>query len=258
MKYINTLQALLIAGIIFLNVTGCSTSPEKKSSADDSQDNKIGSPVLPAGPATPNPYLEDRPKVNAQTQKNFALAVALIQQKKWAQAETQLQALALANPKLSGVQLNLGLVYKAKDDNAKAMEAFNQAIKVNPQNIDAYNQLAILKREAGDFTAAEGLYKKALAVWPFHAVSHKNIAILYELYMGKAAQALPHFHAYQQLLPAPDKQVDSWVADLERRLGVAKKPPKPTPKEPEKNVEAVGNQAVDNSAKKEAQPVEAK
>jgi hypothetical protein len=50
------------------------------------------------------------------------------------------------------------------------------------------------------------------------------------LYLGKPEQALPHYQAYQQLLPAPDKQVDSWVADLQRRLNAAKASDKVEPK----------------------------
>jgi tetratricopeptide (TPR) repeat protein len=265
MKFINALRTSLVGAVVIFALMSCSTSPEKN--ADTQQgDKKIGSPALPSGPVTPNPYLEDKPKVNAQTQRSFEAAVVAMQQKKWAQAETQLQALAVANPKLSGVQLNLGIVYRAKGDLPKATEAFNQAIKINSKNLDAYNQLAIVKREAGDFVAAEALYQKALAVWPFHAESHKNIAILYELYMGKPGQALPHFQAYQQLLPAPDKQVDSWIADLERRLGIVKKVAKPVPKEPEKNAQTTDGkgadevkvESVESGAKKDTQPVEAK
>ena len=104
----------------------------------------------------------------------------------------------------------------------KAVEAFDRAIKANMKNVDAYNQLAVLKREAGDFAAAESLYQKALGIWQFYPEGHKNIAILYDLYLGKPEQALPHYQAYQQLLSAPDKQVDSWIADVQRRLNVGK------------------------------------
>jgi Flp pilus assembly protein TadD len=91
-------------------------------------------------------------------------------------------------------------------------------------NLDAYNQLAILQREQGRFNEAEANYQKALTIWPFHAESHRNIGILYDLYLGKNAEALAHFEAYQQLRGDGDKQVTGWIADLQRRLGITPKP----------------------------------
>lgn len=120
--------------------------------------------------------------------------------------------------------MNLGLVYRAQNENKRAEQAFNDAIAANHTNLNAYNQLAILQREAGNFSAAEANYKKALSLWPFHPDSHKNIAILYDLYMGKSAEALPHYEAYLQLIGGEDKQALSWIADLQRRLGIAPKP----------------------------------
>lgn len=187
---------------------------------------ELPSHVLPAGPATPNPYLQNPQKFSEQVEVNFHDAVASMQQKNWDRAGSVLKQLAEKNPKLSGVHLNLGIVYRNKGDAEKAAAEFNLAINANPKNVDAYNELAVLKREAGDFNAAEGLYQKALSIWPFYPDGHKNIAILYDLYLGKPEQALPHYQAYQQLLPAPDKQVDSWVADLQRRLNGGKAPEK--------------------------------
>ncbi|GGY86924.1 hypothetical protein GCM10011613_35150 [Cellvibrio zantedeschiae] len=186
----------------------------------------ISSAVLPVGPATPNPYLQNPQKFSEQVEINFHDAVASIQQKNWDHAEAVLKQLAEKNPKLSGVYLNLGIVYRNKGDSEKAAAEFNRAINANMKNVDAYNQLAVLKREAGDFAAAESLYQKALTIWPFYPEGHKNLAILYDLYLGKPELALPHYQAYQQLLPAPDKQVDSWVADLQRRLNGGKAPEK--------------------------------
>jgi len=231
-------KPLLLCTVLFLLV-GCVSVPEKdadkiaaeksssniKAKADDAttpvnQSVKESAPtsVLPAGPVTPNPYLQNPQKFSEPIEVNFHDAVAAMQQQNWAHAEAVLLPLADKTPNLSGVHLNLGIVYRAKGETEKASTEFNRAISANPKNVDAYNQLAVLKREAGDFSAAETLYQKALTIWPFYPEGHKNIAILYELYLAKPEQALPHYLAYQQLLPAPDKQVDSWVADLERRL----------------------------------------
>ncbi len=241
MKFNNALLASLI---IFSLLSACSSNPEKsaeattvsktapekkagegeEASAVPAAKPKVDIPtsVLPAGPATPNPYLQSPQKLNDQGLVSFNDAVAAMQQKNWDHAEAALKQLAEKNPKLSGVYLNLGIVYRNKGNNEKAAVEFNRAITANTKNVNAYNQLAVLKREAGDFAAAESLYKKALAVWPFYPEGHKNIAILYDLYLSKPEQALPHYQAYQQLLAAPDKQVDSWIAELQRRLNAGK------------------------------------
>lgn len=238
MKFNKPLFTFLFA-VSFLNA--CGSAPEKPAeqkpiekpaNADIKSDTGIEKPVvakaevpssvLPAGPVTPNPYLQNPQKFSEQVEVNFRAAVVAMQQKNWDFAESTLKQLAEKNPKLSGVHLNLGIVYRNKGNTEKAAEAFNFAISANMKNVDAYNQLAVLKREAGDFSAAESLYQKALGIWPFYPEGHKNIAILYDLYLGKPEQALPHYQAYQQLLAAPDKQVESWVADVQRRLNAGK------------------------------------
>jgi tetratricopeptide (TPR) repeat protein len=250
MKFNKPLLALLMLSVL---VSGCGSNPEKpaitkkedvslkdaknaipEQSVTKSAVPVVPSSVLPVGPVTPNPYLQNPQKFSEQVEINFHDAVVSIQQKNWDHAEVVLKQLAEKNPKLSGVYLNLGIVYRNKGDAEKAAAEFNRAINANPKNVDAYNQLAVLKRESGDFSAAEGLYQKALAVWPFYPDGHKNIAILYDLYLGKPELALPHYQAYQQLLSTPDKQVDSWIADLQRRLNGGKAPEKAPEKEEQK------------------------
>src|SRR5690606_3117480 len=209
--------------LLALLLAACASSPEKaaKQKKVDAQavtDTTAASSILPAGPATPNPYLADIPSVNRATQQTFNDAVTAMQQEDWNQAERLLLRLTKDQPKLSGAHLNLGLVYRALNKRAQAEESFQKAIASNSKNLDAYNQLAILKREAGDFAEAEDLYQQALAVWPYHPESHKNIAILYDLYLGKTQQALAHYRAYAELTGDSDKQLPGWIADLERRV----------------------------------------
>lgn len=206
--------------LVFL-IVACSSSSQKKSV--DTTAVAAGS-ILPAGVPTPNPYLQTKASVSRQAAQNFAAAISAMRSKQWAQAESLLQEVVAENNSLSGAHLNLGLVYRAQGNIKNAEQSFTNAIAANGNNVDAYNQLAILKREAGDFPAAEIYYQKALGVWAFHPDSHKNIAILYDLYMGKSAEALPHYEAYQQLLGGEDKQAASWIADLQRRLGVTPAP----------------------------------
>lgn len=206
-------------------VVACSSSPKKKNS-DVTAVASVS--ILPAGIPTANPYLQSKASVSRQAAQHFAAAITAMRNKQWAQAEALLQKIIAENNSLSGAHLNLGLVYRAQGNIKSAEHSFTNAIAANRNNLDAYNQLAILKREAGDFTAAEINYQQALGVWAFHPDSHKNIAILYDLYMGKSAEALPHYEAYQQLLGGEDKQAASWIADLQRRLGITP-PPKLAP-----------------------------
>lgn len=219
MKFIKT--GLFLVPLV-LALAGCSSAPQQPAAREGSAATVAvtapGSPLLPPGEPTPNPYLQNQPSVSARAQQLFASAIAAMDEQQWAQAKNLLQRLTREYPELSGPWLNLGLVYRAEGDTASAEQAFTQALTVNGKNLDAYNQLAILKRESGDFAGAEKLYLQALAIWPFHPDSHRNIGILYDLYMGKGELALQHYQVYQQLLPEPDRQVNGWIVDLERSL----------------------------------------
>lgn len=229
MKFIKyVLIIFFIAGIL----QACSSSSPKNKKSAKAGDNAVtlaaaGESILPAGPITPNPYLQNKPAINNAAAQQFSNATRAMRNKEWAQAEALLQQIVAQHKNFSGAWLNLGLVYHAQKDNKRAEQAFIQAISANHLNLDAYNQLAILQREQGRFNEAEINYKKALTVWPFHAESHKNIGILYDLYLGKNAEALAHFEAYRQLRGDNDKQVIGWIADLQRRLGMAPKPKAP-------------------------------
>ncbi len=81
---------------------------------------------------------------------------------------------------------------------------------------DAYNYLAIIYREQGSFKESETLYKQALQIWPGDAVLHKNLGILYELYLGRLPEALASYKQ-AQAINRGDKRLNGWVKDLERR-----------------------------------------
>lgn len=254
MKFTKLIVALFVLVPMFVLV-GCSSGPGKKTkpaSGDaGARVTAADTSILPVGPVTPNPYLQNKPSVSRQAQQNFTDATRAMGNKQWAQAESLLQKVIAENNKLSGAYLNLGLVYRAQKEGKRAEQAFNDAIAANHTNLDAYNQLAILQREAGNFSGAESNYKKALSLWPFHPESHKNIGILYDLYMGRNAEALPHYEAYLQLLGGEDKQATSWIADLQRRLGIAPKP-KATATVEESSAEAEAPQEQDAAVQDQA------
>lgn len=253
MKFIKTSLVLLMVSLLLV---ACSSSPAKKPKGKKSEDTgpvaAAGASILPTGPALPNPYLQTKASVSRQAAQNFADATRAMRNKQWAQAESLLQKVIAENSKLSGAHLNLGLVYRAEGDDEKAEKSFNDAIIANPNNLDAYNALALLKREHGDFAAAQANYTKAIGVWPWHPESHKNLAILYDLYMGKNQEALAHYEAYQQLVGENDKNINSWIADMQRRLGITPKPkvaPEAAPAvEESAEGEAVGTEVIDGEA----------
>ncbi len=164
-----------------------------------------------------NPYLLDRKPVSKRARQQFDQALEAMRLKQWSRAESTLKLLNADFPELSGPWLNLGITYIALERPEQAEAALQRAITVNPNNLDAYNQLAALRRQDGDFRSAEKLYQQALEVWPDHAPSHLNLGILYDVYLGELLKADEHYRAYQALQPEPDKRVAGWLLDLQRQ-----------------------------------------
>jgi len=94
---------------------------------------------------------------------------------------------------------------------------FERSISINASNIGAYNEYAIFLREQGQFAEAEAIYLLALEQWDASSNTHRNIGILYDLYLGEPQKALRHYRRYQALNEEADPEVAAWIVDLERR-----------------------------------------
>jgi len=164
-----------------------------------------------------DPYLSQDVKIPGAANKDFQSALASMQSGDWALAEKQLLAMTVNYPELSGPYVNLGIAFWRQNSIEKAEGAFSKAIELNPLNGDAYLQYALMQRNQGKFVEAEALLVKALEIWPHNVNAHRNLGVLYDMYMGKFDLALKHFKMVQKLLPKPDRKVAGWIIDLQRR-----------------------------------------
>lgn len=215
------LRSMLLA--VMLLAAGCQFIPSQDNTAasGDSEVSADGSGESPAEPAvirTANPYLIDPPAVPGQAQRRFASAQQAFSQQQWAAAETDLLWITSNYPQFSGPFLSLAEIYQQTGEEEKVEPALRQAIATNPNNIDAYNALGIYLRGKGRFQEAESSYQQALERWPDSPATHLNLGILYDLYMGRLAQALEHYRYFQALQEQPDRRVEGWIVDTERRI----------------------------------------
>jgi len=169
-----------------------------------------------------SPYFKNAKPVNNDIQREFGDGLALQAQGLYQQAYTHWQTMATTYPEYSGIWLNKGLVEVKLEQTENAIKSFQTAIEINPLNQEAYNELAIAMREQGQFDQAKQLYLDSLSVWPKHARTHKNLAILYDLYLHDYAAAIRHFSLYAQYAGVisndEQNQLRGWMLDLSRRV----------------------------------------
>lgn len=149
----------------------------------------------------------------------YAEALKLLKTNQLEQAEAALQAVAKANPQASGPLTNLGIVYARSNRKVEARTAFGRAVALNPANAVAHNWLGVLAREAGDFAPAEQAYRAALAADTGYAAAQLNLAILYDLYLNRPADALAAYRKYEELTGRKDARVAVWIGELEASTG---------------------------------------
>ncbi len=194
MTFVKRVRCVVVVGIAAL-FAGC----------------QLGAPK-PASTTTANA------EIPAAAQALFSSAVSAQREQHWDQAETQLKQVAEKYPQFSGSHLNLALIYAQTQRAELAESEFKLALKVNPNNIAAYNQYGIFLRERGRAGEAEANYLQALERAPDYADTHLNLGVLYDLYMGKLPQALAQYQRYLELSGDEKSPVRAWVADLQRRV----------------------------------------
>lgn len=99
-----------------------------------------------------------------------------------------------------------------------AVDAWKQAVKLNPEDATTANNLALLLKEERHFSEAASFLEAGLEYSPDIPQLHYNLAVISELYLLDLKKALIHYQAYRKLTDKDDKQVKGWIADLKRRL----------------------------------------
>ncbi len=121
-------------------------------------------------------------------------------------------------PAFSGPFANLGLIYLRRGDVAKAAPMLEKAVVLTPGNGAAWNALGLVRRQKGDFKGAEQAYRRAIAAAPEDPDGHRNLGILYDLYLDRPKAALTAYRACQRLMGGQDKEMARWIAVTERRV----------------------------------------
>lgn len=99
-----------------------------------------------------------------------------------------------------------------------AIDAWQQAVALNPQDAVAVNNLALALAERHRYAEAARLLDDGIRHSPGVPDLHYNLAVLCELYLLQLDCALVHYRAYLDLTGDDAPDVSGWVADLERRL----------------------------------------
>jgi lipoprotein NlpI len=119
-------------------------------------------------------------------------------------------------PGAAGIGYNLAVSQWQSGDVAGAEQTLTQVVSVAAHYSDAHNLLGVLARQQGNFNQAERHFQRALQMQADYAMAHKNLAFLYELYLGRPLQA--HYHYKQYFALTADEQTKVWLALLEQQL----------------------------------------
>jgi tetratricopeptide (TPR) repeat protein len=195
----------------------------------------------------PDPYEAKAPVVVPEAKAAFDAAMKSLNSGDESGAEAQFKVMMEKYPTLSGSAYNLAVMAKKKGNLKVAKEYLNTAIGRNGNNLNARSLRAQICREEGNFPDAEKEYLEIIKLWGGYLTAYKNLGILYDLYMGDSVKALPYYKKYQSLIAQPDKQVNGWIIDIERRSGVkpAAQPQAAAPLETVPAVEAANSAALE-------------
>lgn len=169
----------------------------------------------------PSAKAESQPQTASAVEAEFSEVVALMRAGEDDKALQRLQALARSHPKLPAVHANIGLVKLRNEQVGDAVAAFETAVELAPANERYWNHLGLSYRRQGRLDEARQAYEQALEMTPQYADAHRNLGILYDLYLGEAAKAEAHYRRAMELDPASRKEIAAWLAELQRRAEVA-------------------------------------
>ncbi len=191
--------------LAFMLLTGCQSVPSQQ--------------VVEAK-ATATPAGEESATVNETSPADdlYQLAMWSAKAGKNEDAIKHFRDLALLDPAYPNAYTNLGLLYLQKNEIEEARKAFILAIENNTRDAIAYNHLAIVEREQGNFKQARGYYQQAIDADPDYVNAYLNLGILLDIYLQDLEGALELYKTYQEKTNNTNEDIEKWVIDVQRRV----------------------------------------
>lgn len=122
------------------------------------------------------------------------------------------------DPQQALLHAHEGTTAYERGDISAAIESWQLAVELNPDDAVTHNNLALLLKQKHRFKEAAAMLEAGLERSPEVAELHYNLAVISELYLLDLNTALAHYQRYQSLTAGEDKKVTGWIADMERRL----------------------------------------
>jgi len=207
-------EQLLAVGVLAV-LGGCASAPEVVKKPVEAVQQAVSGAATAAVNAAAA-VVPDKP-IDPEAQRAFDSARAALRAGRTADAERGFRDLAAKYPDLGGAHANLGLILRNAGKHDESVAALERAVKASPRQPVFFNQLGVSYRHKGQFAKAREAYESALALDPDYADAHLNLGVLLDLYQGDNALALVHYERYLALSPAGDVAVGKWVADLKTR-----------------------------------------
>ncbi len=157
-------------------------------------------------------------KITSEVQSSYDTAIKYLKNNQIKKAQQLLVRLAKDNPGISGIHLNLALIYYRSFKFELSRQSLNKVLKISSKNSLAFNLSGTLYREAGKFKLAREAYLFALKLSPNYADAHLNIAILFDIYLESFKDAKQHYLSYLELNKGDNTKIKLWLQDLELRI----------------------------------------
>ena len=118
----------------------------------------------------------------------------------YSDAETLYRTTIARNEDSWMAHINLGILLAKTGRPEEAIAHYQQALQLDPNDVDTYSSLGLLLAETGRTAEALAHYRKGLEIDPKDAQSHNNLGLLLKD-LGRADEALAHYQKAAEARP---------------------------------------------------------
>ena len=112
-------------------------------------------------------------------EETFRLAVQKHQNNNLQDAQNYYHKILALDPNYVNAHNNLGIIFHGLGENQKAIGCYEKAIEINPNYADAHNNLGATFKKLGEFEKATNCFEKAIEINPNYAAAHNNLGNIF-------------------------------------------------------------------------------